>query len=44
MQKDKVVSEDDRDRGIDEVQKMVDKYTVKIEEALKAKEKEVLEV
>jgi ribosome recycling factor len=44
LQKDKVISEDDRDRGIDEVQKMVDKYTVKIEEALKAKEKEVLEV
>jgi ribosome recycling factor len=44
LQKDKVVSEDDRDRGIDEVQKMVDKFTVKIEEALKAKEKEVLEV
>jgi ribosome recycling factor len=44
LQKDKVVSEDERDRGIDEVQKMVDKFTVKIEEALKAKEKEVLEV
>jgi ribosome recycling factor len=44
LQKDKVVSEDERDRGIDEVQKMVDKYTAKIEEALKAKEKEVLEV
>jgi len=44
LQKDKVVSEDDRDRGIDEVQKMVDKFTVKIDEMLKAKEKEVLEV
>jgi ribosome recycling factor len=44
LQKDKVVSEDERDRGIDEIQKMVDKYTIKIEEALKAKEKEVLEV
>ncbi|MFA5100179.1 MAG: ribosome recycling factor [Candidatus Omnitrophota bacterium] len=44
LQKDKVVSEDERDRGIDEVQKMVDKYTAKIEELLKAKEKEVLEV
>ena len=44
LQKDKVVSEDERDRGIDEVQKMVDKFTVKIEELLKAKEKEVLEV
>lgn len=44
LQKDKVVSEDERDRGIDEIQKMVDKYTVKIDEALKVKAKEVLEV
>jgi len=43
LEKDKVVSEDERDRGIDEVQKLVDRYAVKIEDLLKAKEKEVLE-
>jgi ribosome recycling factor len=44
LEKDKVISEDDKFRALDEVQKMVDKYAVKIEESLKAKEKEVLEV
>lgn len=43
LEKDKVVSEDDKFRGIDEVQKLVDKYTVKVEEMLKGKEKEILE-
>ena len=43
MEKDKAITEDDKFRGIDEVQKLVDKYSVKIEEILKAKEKEVLE-
>ncbi|MCU0652487.1 MAG: ribosome recycling factor [Candidatus Omnitrophica bacterium] len=43
LEKDKLVSEDDKFRGIDELQKMVDKYTVKVEELLKSKEKEVLE-
>jgi ribosome recycling factor len=43
MEKDKVVTEDDKFRGIDEVQKLVDKYTAKVEEILKSKEKEVLE-
>jgi len=43
MEKDKIVSEDDKFRGIDELQKMVDKYTAKVEELLKAKVKEVLE-
>jgi ribosome recycling factor len=43
LEKDKVISEDDKFRALDEVQKMVDKFGVKIEESLKAKEKEVLE-
>jgi len=43
MEKDKLVSEDNKFRGIDELQKIVDKYTAKVEELLKAKEKEVLE-
>jgi len=43
LEKDKVVSEDDKFRGIDEIQKLVDKYTAKVDEVLKAKEKEVLE-
>ncbi len=43
LEKDKLVSEDDKFRGIDELQKLVDKYTVKIDEMLKNKEKEILE-
>ncbi|MCX5714557.1 MAG: ribosome recycling factor [Candidatus Omnitrophica bacterium] len=43
LEKDKLVSEDDKFRGIDELQKLVDRYAVKVEEALKLKEKEVLE-
>lgn len=43
LEKDKAISEDDRFRGIDELQKLVDKYIGKIDELLKAKEKEVLE-
>ncbi len=41
-EKDKAITEDDKFRGIDELQKVVDKYTAKVEEMLKAKEKEVL--
>jgi len=43
LEKDKVISEDDKFRGIDELQKLVDKYIAKIDELLKSKEKEVLE-
>lgn len=43
LEKDKVITEDDKFRGIDEVQKLVEKYSAKIEELVKAKEKEVLE-
>ena len=43
LEKDKVIPEDDKFRGIDELQKLVDKYITKIDELLKNKEKEVLE-
>jgi len=43
LEKDKVVSEDEKFRGIDELQKVVDRYIAKIDELLKSKEKEVLE-
>jgi len=43
LEKDKTISEDDKFRGIDELQKSVDKYIAKIDEILKNKEKEVLE-
>jgi len=43
LEKDKIVSEDDKFRGIDELQKIVERYIAKIDELLKNKEKEVLE-
>ncbi len=43
LEKDKIISEDDKFRGIDELQKLVDRYIAKIDELLKIKEKEVLE-
>ncbi|MDD2752565.1 MAG: ribosome recycling factor [Candidatus Omnitrophica bacterium] len=43
LEKDKVVSEDDKFRGIDDLQKLVDRFITKIDELLKNKEKEVLE-
>lgn len=42
LEKDKIISEDEKFRGIDELQKIVDKYIVKIDELLKEKEKEIL--
>lgn len=42
LEKDKIISEDDKFRGIDELQKSVDKYIAKIDELLKNKEKEIL--
>ena len=44
LEKDKAVTEDDKFRGLDEIQKMVERYGNKIEEMLKTKEKEVLEL
>jgi len=43
LEKDKVISEDNKFRAIDDLQKLVDKYILKIDELLKTKEKEVLE-
>jgi len=43
LEKDKIISEDEKFRGIDELQKVVDRYIAKIDELLKSKEKEVLE-
>ena len=43
LEKDKAISEDDKFKSIDDLQKMVDKYIAKVEEILKNKEKEVLE-
>lgn len=43
LEKDKVIPEDDKFRGIDELQKLIDKYIAKIDELLKNKEKEILE-
>lgn len=42
-EKDKLISEDDKFRAAEELQKVVDKYIAKIDELLKSKEKEVLE-
>jgi ribosome recycling factor len=43
LEKDKFITEDDKFRGIDELQKLVDKYIARIDELLKNKEKEILE-
>jgi ribosome recycling factor len=43
LEKDKAIPEDDKFRGIDELQKLVDRYIAKIDELLKNKEKEILE-
>jgi len=42
LEKDKVISEDDKFRGIDDLQKLVDKYIAKVDELLKSKEEEIL--
>lgn len=41
-EKDKKISEDDRDKGLEEIQKLTDDSIKKIEEILKKKEKEIL--
>jgi ribosome recycling factor len=43
LEKDKAISEDDKFKSVEELQKLVDKYIVKIDDTLKTKEKEVLE-
>ena len=42
--KDKLISEDDERRALDEVQKMTDGNIQKLDQAAKAKEKEILEI
>jgi ribosome recycling factor len=44
MLKDKQVSEDDERKGLDEIQKLTDQYTTKLEELAKKKEEEILTV
>ena len=44
MQKDHQISEDDEKRSHDEIQKMTDKYIEQVNDVLKHKEKEILEV
>ncbi len=42
--KDKLISEDDERRALDETQKLTDSYIAKLDQAAKAKEKEILEI
>ncbi|MCM8765794.1 MAG: ribosome recycling factor [Candidatus Omnitrophica bacterium] len=44
MEKDKLISEDDSFRNQEEVQKLTEKYIKQIDEIVKAKEKEILEI
>lgn len=44
LEKDKAISEDEAKKGYDEVQKITDNYISKIDEAVKAKEAELLKV
>lgn len=43
LEKDKKISEDEKFRGFDELQKIIDKFIAKIDEILKNKEKEITE-
>ncbi len=43
LEKDKSIPEDEKFRGIDELQKLVDRYIAKVDEILKSKEKEIME-
>ena len=44
LEKDKKITEDDKRRAHDEIQKMTDSYMQKLDQAAKSKEKEVLEI
>ncbi len=44
FEKEKMISEDERERGENEIQKLTDEFVAKIEEMGKAKEKEITEV
>jgi ribosome recycling factor len=43
LEKDKAIPEDDKFKGIEMLQKLIDKYNSRLEEVLKNKEKEILE-
>lgn len=44
IEKDKQISEDEKKRGEDEVQKLTDKYIAEIDSLLEQKEKDIMEV
>jgi ribosome recycling factor len=44
LMKDKIISEDEERRALDEIQKMTDGHIAKVDLASKAKEKEILEI
>ena len=44
MEKEHQISQDDEKRGIDDIQKLTDKYIKQIDDAVKHKEKEIMEV
>jgi ribosome recycling factor len=44
LEKEHTISQDDEKRGLEEVQKMTDRYVGLIDELLKTKEKEILEI
>jgi len=44
LQKDGKITEDDRDQGLKDIQTETDSYIKKIDDALKAKESEIMEV
>ncbi|HEY0788767.1 MAG TPA: ribosome-recycling factor, partial [Thermoanaerobaculia bacterium] len=44
MLKDHAISEDDEKRGLDEIQKLTDKFVDEVGSALKHKEQEIMEV
>ncbi len=44
LMKDKLISEDDEKRSLEEIQKLTDGFSKKLDEAAKGKEKEILEI
>ena len=44
LMKDKAISEDDEKRSLDEIQKLTDGYSKKLDEAAKSKEKDIMEI
>jgi ribosome recycling factor len=44
LEKEKEITEDDKFKGLDELQKIIDDYTEKIEDAAAAKEKEIMQI